>query len=101
MAARPNTPCGSRPELPPHIREQLENAFRALAKGEAEAEQAIELAVIAVGTEARERKFRPEELLVAFKAIEDHARECAPLAQEESYSFRTRIIGAMLEAYYR
>ena len=103
MVPKRNTPDEPNPAFSADVERALTAALRALATGQADsASSHVRDGVAAAGTEARARALRPEELVVAFKRIEDaviralDAREQANHAAE-----RNRLMQILLEAYYR
>lgn len=88
--------------LSPEIAAELEQAVRAfIASDDGRADDALRQALARAGQDARERHLRPEELLLAFKEIESRAGEARGSARQVKASLRTKLIQAMLEAYYR
>ena len=101
MVAQQSNPPGQPGGLSPEVELALEAAFRQLIEEHPGAEAAVERAVTAVGTEARQRGLPPEELLIAFKAIEERAADSQPGSAYRPHGLRSKMIRAMLEAYYR
>lgn len=91
------------PDEPPRplsaaVAEELEQAVRAfLSQPSGDADEALRRAIASAGRDARERQLRPEELLLAFKSIEERVRAASSKGHA---SARTRLIQALLEAYY-
>ena len=67
----------------------------------ADGEAKLGHAVAAVVAEARERAMRPEELILAFKALYDALPEPASaVARAEQMHLRERLVSACIRAYF-
>ena len=67
----------------------------------ADSEESVRLAVDAVVAEARARKMRAEELILAFKAVYNALPEpVAAAARAEQLRLREQLITACIKAYY-
>lgn len=94
--------------LSAEVHTALEAALRCYGStGSAEALDALTAMLQTAGRDARARELRSDELLLVFKAIElklglgDHERfDRTGVGRPESAMSRTRLLRAMLEAYY-
>jgi hypothetical protein len=103
MVAQPtNTPEEPPRSLSPDVKEQLEQALRGFAaSARPVVTDALRTALERAGNDARERKLRPEELILVFKAMEQRIGVRFPGPETQGgATFRTRLIRALLEAYY-
>jgi hypothetical protein len=103
MVAQPtNTPEEPPRSLSPGVKEQLEQALREFADAAKPiVTDALRSALERAGNDARARKLRAEELILLFKAMEQRIGVKFPdLEREGGATFRTRLIRALLEAYY-
>jgi hypothetical protein len=103
MVARPtNSPEDAPRSLSPEIEAQLEQALRDFAvAGAPVVTDSLRTTLERAGNQARERKMRPEELIVVFKSMERRIGVRFPDPQTAGDpTFRTRLIRALLEAYY-
>ena len=100
-------PEHTRPPRPrafsPEVAAQLEAALRSIATKPAPLTDSLRAALTAAATEARELQLRPEELIVAFKTLEEKVGATFPdddPDDPDGRRFRAKIIRALLEAYY-
>jgi hypothetical protein len=100
-APRSETPGPPRP-LDPRIEQTLVDALKALFSADPTeaARQALQDAVVAAARDARARKLRPEELVLAFKALEQRAGYSVPEKPTRGERPRSQMIQALLDAYY-
>lgn len=102
VAQHTSTPEGAPRSLSPQVKERLEHALREFA---AEAtpvvSDALRTALEGAGNDARERRLRPEELILVFKSMEQRLGIRFPDPQKAGDpTFRTGLIRILLEAYY-
>jgi hypothetical protein len=102
VAQQTNTPEEPPRSLSPDVTEQLEQALRGFAaSARPVVTDALRSALERAGNDARERKLRPEELILVFKAMEQRIGVRFPDSETAGgAAFRTRLIRALLEAYY-
>lgn len=102
MVPQRNTPDEPTRAFSAEVERALTSALRSLATGEADSSsESVRKAVVAAGREARERSLRPEELVVAFKRIEDAVvRVLDPRDHANHLAGRSRMMQLLLEAYY-
>jgi hypothetical protein len=102
MVAHTNTPEEPPRSLSPEVEEQLEHALRDFAAAAAPVvTDSLRTTLETAGNEARERKMRPEELILLFKSMEQRIGVRFPDPKTAGDpTFRTRLIRALLEAYY-
>jgi hypothetical protein len=101
VAEHTNTPQEPPRSLSPEVKEQLEQALRELAAAaKPMVTDALRTALDRAGNDARERKLRPEELILVFKSMEHRIGIRFPNAETAGDTFRTRLIRTLLEAYY-
>jgi hypothetical protein len=103
MVPQRNTPDDPTRALSAEVERALTSALRALATGQADSssEQVREV-VLAAGKEARERSLRPEELVLAFKRIEETAVKSLDAREHANHlAARSRVMQLLLQAYYR
>lgn len=101
-AQQPGTPEEPARSLSPEVAEQLERALREYAAA-ASPVVSVELraALERAGTDARERELRPEAMILVFKSMEQRIGVKFPDPKTAGGpTFRTRVIRALLEAYY-
>lgn len=103
MVPHRNTPDEPTRALSAEVERALISALRAVASGEADSSsEPVREAVTAAGQEARDRALRPEELVLAFKRIEDAATRSLDAREQANHvAARSRLMQALLEAYYR
>jgi hypothetical protein len=94
-----NDPVGPPRGLSPEVERELEDALRELS-GEASVSPRLTKAIQAAGHDARRRALRSDELLLAFKAIEARVGPLADVEYFQAPISRTRLIRALIEAYY-
>ena len=80
----------------------LSSALTALARRDDEANMAaVRDAVGAAAAEARQRGLRPEELVLAFKGIEDEVvMQLDAKSKSAHETLRSRLVSALLSAYF-
>jgi len=102
VAKQTNTPEKPTRSLSPEVTEQLEQALRDFAAAaRPTVSDALRSALERAGSDARERKLRPEELILVFKSMEQRIGVSFPDPDTTgSATFRTRLIRSLLEAYY-
>jgi hypothetical protein len=102
VAQHTNTPQEPPRSLSPEVEEQLEQALREFAAAASPVvKDSLRTALERAGHDARERKLRPEELILVFKSIEQRLGVRFPDAETAGgATFRARLIRALLEAYY-
>jgi hypothetical protein len=102
VAQHTNTPEESPRALSPEVTEQLEQALREFAAAARPmVTDAMRTALEKAGSDARERKLRAEELILVFKSMEQRIGLKFPDPERAGDpTFRTRLIRALLEAYY-
>ena len=93
---RDNPPDNPR-SFSPDIQAALEAAMRESWAGE-EPPEALRAAVKAAARDARDRMLRAEEMLVAFKALEQRVYD--QHRKPVSSADRARVIRALIDAYY-
>jgi hypothetical protein len=88
--------------LSPEVKEQLGQALREFASATRPVvTDALRRALERAGHDAREQKLRPEELILVLKAMEQRIGVRLPDSETAGgAAFRTRLIRALLEAYY-
>jgi hypothetical protein len=85
----------------PEVEEQLTRALTAVTSmTDTTPAPALQAAVEAAGREAKERCLSPEELILAFKQIERRLDVDAVRDDRMRVTLRTKLISALLEAYY-
>lgn len=87
--------------LSPAVTAELAAAMRSFAAGSRTSEAWLQRALSAAALEAREMGLRPEELVLALKRIEVTVSRASTRSLPEQEAFHTRILAAMLEAYFR
>lgn len=102
MVAHNTSSHGEPPRsLSAEVETQLARALAALAGAKrTEPDGALKLALEAAAHEARERGLMPEELILAFKNLEQRLTPRGDNNEETRVALRTKIIRALLEAYY-
>lgn len=102
VAQHTNTPQEPPRSLSPEVKEQLEQALREFAAAASPVvTDSLRTALERAGNDARERTLRPEELILVFKSIEQRLGVRFPDSETAGgATFRTRLIRALLEAYY-
>jgi hypothetical protein len=102
VARHTNTPEEPFRSLSPEVEEQLERALHDFAAAASPVvPDSLRATLERAGNEARERKLRPEELILVFKALERRIGVRFPdPSTPGDPTFRTRLIRALLEGYY-
>jgi hypothetical protein len=102
MGAQHTNPPEEAPRsLSPEVKKQLESALREVAEAAFPlVTDSLRATLEKAGNEARERGLRPEELILAFKNLEQRIGVKFPEPNVGDPTFRTRLIRALLEAYY-
>jgi hypothetical protein len=102
MVPRYSDPSEPPRSLSPEVEAQLVEAIRVLAApGGEQTSEVVTQALQAAGREARERKFRSEELLLLFKRLEHRIGVTVPdQGPKKDTPLRSRVVRALLQAYY-
>lgn len=96
-----NPPEGESRSLSPDITARLEQALRAFISAPSErVTETLRTALQAAARDARARDLRPEELIVLFRAMEERIGKLPEGEFAPTSTFRSRMLGAMLQAYY-
>jgi hypothetical protein len=97
------SPGGPPRSLAPNVEKELEDTFRAIAAGQ-DVKLRLQRAIEAAARDARERQLRAEELLLAFKAIEERSGVLVSgglFVGGTGYPVgRSQLIRTLIEAYY-
>jgi hypothetical protein len=87
--------------LAPEVADQLRSALIARWQRPEESDALLSDALAEAARDARQRQLRPEELLLALKAIEEPVAESLGRADDEARSsFRQWLVGACMRAYF-
>ena len=99
----PDSPQQPHPrELSPQTTAALRAAVLRHLERSGDVDASLGQAVAAVVAEARERKMRPEELILAFKNLYDALPEpSSAVARAEQMQLRERLVTACIRAYYQ
>ena len=101
VAQHTNTPQEPPRSLSPEVEAQLEQALRVfLTSAPAAVTDELRAALQAAGSDARDRQLRPEDLLLALKAIEQRIGVAIKDPAGVTDGIRARMIRAMLVAYF-
>lgn len=100
-APQSETPGAPR-ALDPRVEQELVDALKAhfSSKGSDATRGALNDAMTAAARDARARQLRPEELVLAFKALEHRAGYAVPDKGTRGDRSRSQLIQALLDAYY-
>ena len=94
-------PLGPRRTISSDVANRLRAALTARWDQTTESDGALTSALAEAAQDARERQLRPEELLLALKAIEEQVASAARRVDEdERNDFRQWLVGACLRAYF-
>lgn len=99
-----NPPDDPQRALSPEVHADLSKAIVALTSSGStpEVSEMLKGALEAAGRDARERNLKPEELILAFKAIERRlSRDVPEFEDDGKIAIRSGVIRALLEAYYK
>lgn len=94
-------PDGPSRTLSPAVEQQLEQALRTFLKTKNASADGVRTALRVAAKDAREHKLRAEELLTILKSLEQRIGATIPEdAGGDKDASRSRLIRAMIEAYY-
>ena len=100
VAYNPRTPDDHRRLLSADVAEQMRAALTA-RWGQPDSDEPLVAAVADAARDARERQLRPEELLLALKAIEDQvANSVRHVDTDQRDHLRRWMVAACLRAYF-
>lgn len=101
VAQHPDRPGPSPRSLSPDVEDQLALALaNALSGKNLTVDPGLQAALEAAAKEARQRSLLPEDLVLSFKKLEVRIDSRAHGDESARVALRTRIIRALLEAYY-
>jgi hypothetical protein len=103
VAQHTNTPHDPPRALSPAVQAQLSQAIVALTTSgsTAQVSEMLKCALQSAAREARERNLMPEEMILAFKAVEHTLDTSVPEYEKDGkVAMRSVVIRALLEAYY-
>ena len=101
VAHHPDRPGQSPRSLSPEVEDQLARALaKALSGKNLTVDPELQCALEAAAKEARQRSLLPEDLVLSFKKLEVRVDTRALGDETVRVALRTRIIRALLEAYY-
>ena len=101
VAYNPRSPRDEQRSLSAEVTRQLHSALTAHWMDPAGSEQALNDALAVAADEARTRGLRPEELLLALKAIEeDVATTLDVVDTQDRDRFRIWLVGACMRAFF-
>jgi len=95
-----DTPEGPPPSLSPVIARNLEDALRAFLKTPTSSVDELRSALQGAARDARDQGLAAEQLLIILKAMEQRIGSAIPEDPKAPTASRTRLIRAMIEAYY-
>lgn len=102
VASNPSSPHPERRSLSPEATRELHRALAAHWRDPAGSEQALNRALAAGADDARTRGLRPEELLLALKAIEEEVSTALDVVETQDRDrFRIWLVGACMRAFFR
>jgi hypothetical protein len=101
VAFNPKSPSDESRSLSPAVAAQLRMSLSARWTKPAGFDAAVSAALAAAADEARARGLRPEELLLALKAIEEDVALTLDIADTQDRDrFRTWLVGACMRAFF-
>jgi hypothetical protein len=101
VAYDPLLPPSHRRMLSPEVAEKLRTALAARWEKRGDAESVLRAALQEAVDEAKQRQLRPEELLLALKAVEERvADSLCDIDPEERDRFRHWVVGVCMRAYF-
>jgi hypothetical protein len=96
----PQNSHGQPRSFSPDVEEQLTRALIAVTSANEPVQSDLQQAIESAGRDAKERSLNPEELILAFKQIERRLDFDAVRDDLMRVNLRTKLIRALLEAYY-
>jgi hypothetical protein len=101
VAYNPRPPRDERRSLSPDVAAQLQCALRAHWAESDGSDAELAAALEAVAQDARVRGLRPEELLLAMKAVEEEVAATLKInVTQDRDRFRTSLVGACMRAFF-
>jgi len=101
VAYNPRPPRDEQRSLSVEVTRQLHASLTSRWTDPASDERALNTAIVAAADDARTRGFRPEELLLALKAVEaDVATTLDVEDMQDRDRFRTWLVGACMRAFF-
>ncbi|HEY2854344.1 MAG TPA: hypothetical protein VGJ18_15925 [Gemmatimonadaceae bacterium] len=102
VAYNPRSPRDEERSLSAEVTRQLHSSLTARWVDPAGGEHALNGALAAAADDARTRGLRPEELLLALKAIEEEVATALDVIDTQDRDrFRTWLVGACMRAFFR
>jgi hypothetical protein len=101
VAYNPRSPRDEKPSLSPEVATQLHAALSARWLEPAGYDSRLGIALTAAAEDAKTRGLRPEELLLALKAVEEDVAQTLDVADTQDRDrFRIWLVGACMRAFF-